>query len=76
MRSLFDGGHIKFRGAGFAVESSVIAVRRRRIPQSNTPDPSLMLIPASLIQRPRRKSRELRSLHILRQKNTARLPGI
>jgi hypothetical protein len=29
-----------------------------------------MLIPASLIQRPRPKSRELRSLHIWRQKNT------
>jgi hypothetical protein len=61
---LMEATQIKFRGAGFAVESSVIAVRRRRILQINTPDPSLMLIPASLIQRPRPKSRELRSLHI------------
>jgi hypothetical protein len=61
---LVEATQIKFRGAGFAVESSVIAVRRRRIPQTNTPDPPLMLIPVGLIQRPRPKSRELRSLHI------------
>jgi hypothetical protein len=36
---LMEATKIKFRGAGFAVESSVIAVRRRRIPQTNTPDP-------------------------------------
>jgi hypothetical protein len=61
---LMEATQIKFRGAGFAVESFVIVVRRRRIPQTNTTDPSLMLIPGGLIQRPRPKSRELRSLHI------------
>lgn len=60
---MMEATQIKFRVAGFAVESSVIAVRRRRIPQTNTPDPSLMLIPAGLIQRQRPKSRELCSLH-------------
>ena len=67
---LMEATQIKFGVAGFAVESSVIAIRRRRIPQTSTPDPSLMLIPAGLIQRQRPKSLELCSLHTWRQKNT------
>jgi hypothetical protein len=62
--NLMEATQMKFRGARLAVASSIIAVRRRRILQTNTPEPSLMLIPAGLIQRPRPKSLELRSLHI------------
>jgi hypothetical protein len=35
-----ESTQVKFRGARFAVESSVIAFRRRCIPQTSTPEPS------------------------------------